>query len=131
MDSLDQAPNDSPVCSSASATPAELGMEALMNKINPLIQSGRFDNLVDALSLISDMIDLLDPAMVEKMALLFEQLTSATWEAGNAVRMARAQTAAEPEAPSLYQLLSLLRQEDTRRGCAVALRTLNVIGRQL
>ena len=129
MDTFDEAPDDSPACSPA-ITHTEPGIQTLLNKINPLIQSGRLDNLVDALSLISDVIDLLDPAMVEKMALLFEQLTSATWEAGNAVRMARAQTAAEPQAPSLYQLLSLLRQEDTRRGCAVALRTLNIIGRQ-
>ncbi|KMN15974.1 hypothetical protein TU86_02615 [Pseudomonas weihenstephanensis] len=110
-------------------SPLDLG--DLLSKLEPLIQSGRLDNLVDALSLVSDTVDLLDPAMVEKLALLFEQITAATWSLGNAVRMASAQTAAQTESPSLRQLLSLLRQEDTRRGCAVALRTLNVIGRQL
>lgn len=79
----------------------------------------------------SDVVDLLDPAMVEKLALLFEQLTSVSWSLGKAVRMASAQTAADSQAPTFSQLLSLLRHEDTRRGCAVALRTLNVIGRQL
>lgn len=131
MDTVEQPPlTDSGHPAGSTHQPA-LDLEHLLAKITPLVQSGRLDNLVDILSLVSDVVDLLDPAMVEKLALLFEQITAAIWSLGNAVRMASAQTAAQTEAPSLRQLLSLLRQEDTRRGCAVALRTLNVIGRQL
>ena len=131
MEPVNQTPDNGQVCQNPITDQSPLDLGDLLSKLEPLIQSGRLDNLVDALSLVSDTVDLLDPAMVEKLALLFEQITAAIWSLGNAVRMASAQTTAQTEAPSLRQLLSLLRQEDTRRGCAVALRTLNVIGRQL
>jgi uncharacterized protein YjgD (DUF1641 family) len=102
-----------------------------MAKLQPLIDGGRLDNLVDLLSLTSDMVDLLDVAMVEKLARLFENATAATWTVSNAVRMARAEVAAAPEPPGVYALIKLLNEPDTRKGVAVVLKTLNVIGRQL
>ena len=107
------------------------GLEALLGKLQPLLDGGRLDNLVDLLSLISDTVDLLDLATVEKLARLFESTTAVTWSLGNALRMATAETAAEAAPPNLYGLLSLLRKTETRRGVALLLRTLNVIGRQL
>ncbi|WP_223436413.1 MULTISPECIES: DUF1641 domain-containing protein [unclassified Pseudomonas] len=107
------------------------GLVALMAKLQPLIDGGRLDNLVDLLSLISDIIDLLDPAMVEKLARLLENATATTWTLSNAVRMARAEVAAAPEPPGVYALIKLLNEPDTRKGVAVVLKTLNVIGRQL
>ena len=107
------------------------GLDALMAKLKPLIDGGRLDNLVDLLSLTSDMVDLLDAAMVEKLARLFENATAATWTLSNAVRMARAEVAAAPEPPGVYALIKLLNEPDTRKGVAVVLKTLNVIGRQL
>ena len=107
------------------------GLDALMAKLQPLIDGGRLDNLVDLLSLISDIIDLLDPAMVEKLARLLENATATTWTLSNAVRMARAEVAAAPEPPGVYALIKLLNEPDTRKGVAVVLKTLNVIGRQL
>ncbi|WP_223450954.1 MULTISPECIES: DUF1641 domain-containing protein [unclassified Pseudomonas] len=107
------------------------GLDALMAKLQPLIDGGRLDNLVDLLSLTSDMVDLLDAAMVEKLARLFENATAATWTVSNAVRMARAEVAAAPEPPGVYALIKLLNEPDTRKGVAVVLKTLNVIGRQL
>lgn len=107
------------------------GLEALMKKLQPLLDSARLDNMVDLLSLLCDLIDMLDQAMIEKLAQQFEEATAATWMLGNALRMAKAETSAQGTAPSLYGLLSLLREEDTRRGAALLLRTLNVIGRQL
>jgi uncharacterized protein YjgD (DUF1641 family) len=107
------------------------GIEALLDKLKPLLDGGRLDNLVDLLSLISDSVDLLDLATVEKIARSFESTTAVTWSLGNALRMATAETAAEAVPPNLYGLLSLLRKTDTRRGVALLLRTLNVIGRQL
>lgn len=107
------------------------GLKALMAKLQPLIDGGRLDNLVDLLSLTSDMVDLLDAAMVEKLARLLENATATTWTLSNAVRMARAEVAAAPEPPGVYALIKLLNEPDTRKGVAVVLKTLNVIGRQL
>lgn len=112
----------------AAGTP---GLNALMAKLQPLLDGGRLDNIVDALSLVSDMIDLLDPAMVEKLAQLFEHATASTWMIGNAVRLAKAEVAAAPEPPGAYALIKLLNDPDTRKGVAVVLKSLNVIGRQL
>ncbi|AOY02314.1 hypothetical protein BJP62_11275 [Jeongeupia sp. USM3] len=106
------------------------GLEALLNKLQPLLDGGRMDNIVDVLALVSDLVDLLDSALVEKLAGLFEDATAVSWSLGNAVRMAKAETSAEEAPPSLYGLLSLLREADTRRGVALALRTLNAIGKQ-
>ena len=108
----------------------DAGLEALLTKLQPLLDKGRMDNVVDVLALVSVLVDMLDGPMVEKLALLFEQATAVSWSVGNAARMAMAQTQAEETPPSLYGLLSLLREPHTRRGLALALRTLNVIGRQ-
>lgn len=130
MDAL----NESPVKSADVNTDSQdhnSGFEALLDKLKPLMDGGRLDNVVDLLSLISDTVDLFDLATVEKLARLFESTTAVTWSLGNALRMASAETASEAVPPSLYGLLSLLRETDTRRGVALVLRTLNVIGRQL
>lgn len=57
-------------------------LAALMEKLSPLLASGRLNNVVDALSLTSDLIDMADSALVEKLAAVFEDLTSAGWEGG-------------------------------------------------
>lgn len=111
-----------------SVTPAAA---ALMARLQPLLDGGRLENLVDVLALVSDMTDLLDAAMVEKLARLFETATAASWTACNTLRLAQAETAALPESPSLYSLFKLLNDTDTRKGVAVVLKTLNVIGRQM
>jgi uncharacterized protein YjgD (DUF1641 family) len=102
----------------------------LMAKLKPLIDGGRMDNLIDLLSLVSDIVDLLDAPMVEKLAQLFEDATVATWTVSNAVRAAKADNAKSEQPPGFYQLLKLLREPDTRRGVGFVLKTLNVIGRQ-
>ncbi len=124
---MDAIPSDG---AEAVGTP-DLAIHQIVQKLQPLLDSGRLDNLVDLLSIGSDMVDLLDCAMVEKLATLFEQTTSVSWELGNAVRMAKSQTQALEHPDSLYGLLTLLREPDTRRGVGLILRTLNVIGRQL
>lgn len=78
-------------------------LQALAVKLQPLIEGHRLDNLVDLLSLLSDIVDLLDPAMVDRLAQLFEQVTSVGWSVGNAVRVAKAEllrAAAKPERPA-------------------------------
>ena len=121
--------SDETLATSAAGLPESPGLTALIAKIQPLIDGGRLDNIVDVLSLVSDMTDLLDAAMVEKLARLFENATAATWTVSNAVRLAKAEVAPEP--PGAYALIKLLNEPDTRKGVAVVLKTLNVIGRQL
>ncbi|MFJ2429667.1 MULTISPECIES: DUF1641 domain-containing protein [unclassified Pseudomonas] len=111
-----------------SATP---GFTALMAKLQPLVDGGRLENLVDLLSLLSDLIDVTDAAMVEKLAQAFESATATTWAASNTLRQAKAEAAALPESLSVFALLKLLNDTDTRKGVAVVLKTLNIIGRQL
>ena len=69
----------------------------------PVAEAGRLDNIADLLSLASDLVDLLDQSMVEKLALLSEQATSAAWIAANTLRDAHARTAgrtaAQPDGP--------------------------------
>ncbi|MBG5755522.1 DUF1641 domain-containing protein [Pseudomonas aeruginosa] len=105
-------------------------LQALVGKLQPLIEGRRLDNLVDLLSLLSDLIDLLDPAMVDRLASLFEQATSVGWSVGNAVRVAKAEVLRE-RPPNLNDLLRLLRDADTRRGLALLLGSLRSLGRQL
>lgn len=106
------------------------GLEALMAKLQPLLDSGRLDNLVDLASLLSDLVDLLDVAMVDKLSVQFEEATALAWNLGNAVRLAKAQTREQPTPPSVYGLLTMLRDPSTRQGCAMVLRVLNAIGKQ-
>ena len=105
------------------------GARALADRLGP--GRGRLDNIADLLSLASDLVDLLDQSMVEKLALLSEQATSAAWIAANTLRDAHARTLREERPPSLTGLIGLLRDEDTRRGMAVALRALQTLGRQM
>lgn len=74
--------------------PAAGGNDALAqlaDKLQPLADSGRLDNIVDLLALASDLVDLLDAPMVEKLGALSEQATGAAWTLSNAWRAAQAQ----------------------------------------
>ncbi|MBN0437977.1 DUF1641 domain-containing protein, partial [Pseudomonas aeruginosa] len=68
--------------------------------------------------------------MVDRLAQLFEQVTSVGWSVGNAVRVAKAELLRE-QPPSLKDLLRLLRDADTRRGLALVLGSLRSLGCQL
>lgn len=54
----------------------------LLDKLQPLLAGGRLDNVVDLLSLLSDLVDIADNALVEKLAGAFEGLVAAGWEGG-------------------------------------------------
>lgn len=84
------------------APPAAAGNDAqaqLAGKLQPLADSGRLDNLVDLLALASDLVDLLDAPMVEKLGALSEQATGAAWTLSNAWRAAQAQGLQEARPP--------------------------------
>lgn len=66
-----------------------------------------------------DIPGLLNPAMVDRLASLFEKATNVGWSVGNAARVAKAEVLRE-QAPNLKDLLRLLRDADTRRGLAAS-----------
>lgn len=126
----EQSSTPAPALSSLLDPATEKGLTELLLKVAPLIQGKRFDNVVDLLSLVSDGVDMVDDAMVQKLMKGYEELVGAAWSLGNAARFAAAQTAvASP--PGLFGLLRMAGQEDVRRGLTFALHFLSVIGRQM
>lgn len=121
----------SPV-SSAALSPADgAGSKptALQAKLQPLLDGGRLDNLVDLLSLLSDLVDFADAALIEKLSKTLEELIAVSTAAGGALRIATAQARREADAPPLRSLWSIARDPDTRRGLAMVLRVLQITGR--
>lgn len=108
----------------------EKGLTELLAKVTPLIQGKRFDNVIDLLSLVSDGVDLVDDAMVQKLMKGYEELIGAAWGLGNAARFAAAQTSAGTP-PSPFGLLRMAGQEDVRRGLFFVLTLLAILGRQM
>ena len=106
------------------------GLNDLVNKVSPLIQAGRLNNIVDLLSLVSDNIEFLDDSMLEKLATAGEELLGAGWTAGNAIRMANAKTQRLEEAPTLFQLMRTLNDHDVRRSLYFILEFMRIIGKQ-
>lgn len=112
--------------------PATLqGMADLVDKLAPLLQGKRFHNLVDLLSAISDMVDMADDAMVQKVMKGYEDVVAGAFNLNNLVRYASAQAGAEDDPPTVWQSLRKLnRDADARRGLAMALTMLGQLGRQ-
>lgn len=101
----------------------------LSARVAPLLLHGRLDNLVDLLALMADVMDFLDPAMVEKASLVFEESIAAHATLGGALRLAAAQGQREADPPGARALWALAHDADTRRGMALLLRTVQIIGR--
>lgn len=106
------------------------GLSSLLDKMAPLIQGGRLNNIVDLLSLASDGVDMLDDATIQRLMKVYEDGVSVAWLAGNTVRYASAITAASSP-PSLLGLVKLARQDDVRRGLHFALLALSIFGKQM
>jgi|GEM_PF-324490 len=107
------------------------GLSELITKITPLIQAGRLDNIVDLLSLISDNIEFLDEAMLEKLSKTGEEVMALGWTTGNALRMANAKTQAQVQPPTLFQLIRMLNNPDLRRSLYFVIETMTIIGQQM
>lgn len=107
------------------------GMAELIEKLSPLVQGKRFHNLVDLLSAISDVVDMTDDALVQKMMKGYEDVVAGAFNLNNVMRYAGAQAAAETNPPTVWQSLRRLnRDPDARRGLAMALAMLGMLGRQ-
>lgn len=103
----------------------------LLDKLQPLLAGGRLDNVVDLLSLLSDLVDIADNALVEKLAGVFEDLVAAGWEGGMALKMAHTELQLDPPPANFRSVYALLRQPDTLLGLMLVLRTLQIIGQRM
>lgn len=108
----------------------EQGLAALMEKLAPLIKGQRLHNVVDLLSLLSDVVDMTDDAMIQKLMKAYEGGIGAAWNLNNAARYAQ-NAASRTAPPSLLGLVKAAGQEDVRRGLHFALLFLGVLGRQM
>lgn len=106
-------------------------LEAMLAKLDPLLATGRLDNVVDLLSLLSDLTDIADNALVEKLAGVFEGVVAAGWEGGMALKMAHSELQMNTSAANYRSVYALLRQPDTLLGLMLVLRTLQIIGQRL
>ncbi|QKJ15241.1 hypothetical protein [Yersinia kristensenii] len=103
----------------------------LLSKLQPLLAGGRFNNAVDMLSLLSDVVDIADNGLVEKLAGVFESIVAVGWESGNALRMANTELRLNQETVNYRSLYSLFRDRDTLVGITLLLRTLQIIGQRI
>ncbi len=105
-------------------------MKEIESKMAMLVQTGRMDNLVDLLAVVSDNIEMTTPPMIEKIISTVDNLASAGFITENAVRYAKRETA-KSETPSLFGLIRLMKDEETRKGLAFVLHLTKGIGKQL
>ncbi|HHG5368186.1 TPA: DUF1641 domain-containing protein [Pseudomonas aeruginosa] len=108
----------------------EQGLVSLVEKLAPLIKGQRLHNIVDLLSLASDVVDMSDDAMVQKLMKAYEGGVGAAWSLNNAARYAQ-NAASQSPSPSLLGLVRVAGQEDVRRGLHFFLLFLAVLGRQM
>lgn len=109
----------------------QASLAPLLDKLQPLLAGGRLDNVVDLLSLLSDLVDIADNALVEKLSGVFEGLVAAGWEGGMALKMAHTELQSDPSPANFRSLYALLRQPDTLLGLMLLLRTLQIIGQRI
>jgi len=105
-------------------------MQKIEDKMTMLVQTGRIDNLIDLLAVLSDQIEMTTTPMVEKMVNSIDNMTTAGFVTENAVRYAKRETE-KNEIPSVFALLKLMKDEDTRKGLAFMLNLTKGIGKQL
>ncbi|HEI6917371.1 TPA: hypothetical protein SK291_000439 [Yersinia enterocolitica] len=109
----------------------EVDFTELLNKLQPLLAGGQLNNAVDMLSLLSDVVDIEDNALVEKLAGVFEGVVAVGWESGNALRIANTELRLNQESVNYRSLYSLFRDRDTLVGITLLLRTLQIIGQRI
>lgn len=106
----------------------KIHLQHLLEKARPLLALKRFDNIVDLLSLISDSIDIMDNATVEKLSVAFEETMIPVWELSTAFNMAKKESIYQDKKYTLGSTFSLLKNPDTLKGLTIVLRTLQIIG---
>lgn len=102
-------------------------MQELEDKMTMLVQTGRIDNLIDLLAVVSDNIEMTTQPMVEKMIGTVDNLATAGFIMDNAVRYAKRENAKNNK-QSLLGLLKLMRDEETLKGLSFMLNLTKGIG---
>lgn len=110
--------------------PHSYEMQEIRDKMAMLVQTGRMDNLVDLLAVISDQIEMTTPPMVEKIVTTVDNLATVGFVTENAVRYAQRETM-KNQVPSLFGLLKLMKDEEVRKGLTFILNLTKGIGKQL
>ncbi len=105
-------------------------MQELEDKMTMLIQTGRIDNLIDLLAVVSDNIEMTTQPMVEKMIGTVDNLTTVGFIVENAVRYAKRENSKDSK-QTLFGLLRLIKDEETLKGLSFMLNLTKGIGRQL
>lgn len=105
-------------------------MKELEAKMTMLVQTGRIDNLIDLMAVVSDNIEMTTQPMVEKMIGTIDNMATAGFITENAVRYAKRETE-KNEVPGILGLLKLMKDEDTRKGLSFMLNLTKGIGKQL
>lgn len=100
-------------------------------KISPLLHLKRLDNIVDLLSLVSDLVDILDLDTVEKLSNSFEDTLTPVWELGTAYNMAKMEAIYDDKTHNFRSVYSLLKDPNTLRGISILLRTLQIMGSRI
>lgn len=107
------------------------GLSDLITKAAPLIQGRRLHNIIDLLAATSDVMEMADDAMVQKLMALYEGGIGGAWAIGNSMRYASAQAARDETPPSIWQSLRRLsKDEDARRGLSMVVNLAAELGRQ-
>lgn len=107
------------------------GLADFLEKLAPLLQGRRLHNIVDLLAATSDVIEMSDDAMLQKLMALYEDSVGGLWMLTNALRYASAQAAGNTTPPTLWQSIKKFNQnEDARRGLDVMSNILAELGRQ-
>lgn len=105
-------------------------MKQLEEKMTMLVQTGRIDNLIDLLAVVSDNIEMTTQPMVEKMISSMDDMATAGFITQNAVRYAKRESS-KNEPPSLFGMLKLMNDKETRKGLSYMLHLTKGIGKQL
>lgn len=107
------------------------GISDLIEKLAPLLQGRRLHNIIDLLAATSDVIEMADDAMVQKLMALYEDGIGSAWSVGNALRYASAQAARDETPPTIWQSMRRIsKDEDARRGLSMAINLAAELGRQ-
>lgn len=105
-------------------------MQEIEDKMTMLVQTGRINNLIDLLAVISDQIEMTTTPIVEKMVHSIDNIATAGFVTENALRYAKQQSA-KNEVPSLFGMLKLMKDKDVRKGLAFMLNLTKGIGKQI
>ncbi|MCK9533332.1 MAG: hypothetical protein M0Q98_01400 [Pseudomonas sp.] len=107
------------------------GLADLLEKLAPVLQGRRLHNIVDLLAATSDVVEMTDDAMLQKLMALYEDGIGSLWMLSNALRYASAQAGSSAKAPTLWQSVKKFNQsDDARRGLDVVTNILAELGRQ-